>query len=149
MPHDIHFQPIMPPEDQHGFKSFTFGFTAALKINGPQALVNRWVKTFMTPKGSDLLHPDYGTDFGNLAGSNIVNDFTTLQDTVIMAIDDANDQVRRQDESAVLDSSEALDSATLGQFIPITGGDGFNLWVVINNKAGQNLPLKLTLMATR
>jgi hypothetical protein len=147
--YDIHFQPIMPPEDQYGFKSFTFGFVASLKIRGPQSLVNRWVKTFMTPKGSDLLHPSYGTDFGSLAGSNIVNDFSTLQDTVIMSIDDASDQVRRQDEAETLDDDESLESAELGSFVPEPGGDGFNVWVVINNKAGQNLPTKLTLMASR
>jgi hypothetical protein len=137
----------MPSEDISGYKTFTFGFTAALKIRGPQALVNRWAKTFMTPKGSDLLHPDYGTEFGDLAGSNIVSDYTELQDTAIMSIDDASDQVREQDAVGLLDANESLESAELVKFVPLQ--DGFELWVLLVNKAQQSLPLKLTLMATR
>lgn len=137
----------MPSEDIYGYKTFTFGFTAALKIRGPQALVNRWAKTFMTPKGSDLLHPDYGTEFGDLAGSNIVSDYTELQDTAIMSIDDASDQVRDQDATGLLDANESLESAELVKFVPLQ--DGFELWVLLVNKAQQSLPLKLTLMATR
>jgi len=147
--YDIHFQPVMPPEDQRGFKSFTFGFTSALRVRGTQSLVNRWVKTFYTPKGSDLLHPGYGTDFGSLAGSNIVNDFSTLQDTVIMAIDDASEQVRRQDEAESLDDDESLESAELGSFVPTSSRDGFDFWVVLTNRLGTSLQVKLTTLASR
>lgn len=137
----------MPSEDIFGYKTFTFGFTAALKIRGPQSLVNRWAKTFMTPKGSDLLHPDYGTEFGDLAGSNVVSDYTALQDNAIMSIDDASDQVREQDAVSLLDANESLESAELIKFVPLQ--DGFELWVLLVNKAQQSLPLKLTLLATR
>jgi hypothetical protein len=54
---DIHFQPV-PASEVTGNKVFTFGFVSALKVSGLQALVNRWVKTFMTPLGSDPLHPN-------------------------------------------------------------------------------------------
>lgn len=147
--YDVHFQPVMPSEDIHGYKTFTFGFTAALKVRGPQALVNRWVKTFMTPKGSDYIHPTYGTEFGSLAGSNIVSDFSVLQDTVIMSIDDANDQVRHQDNQNLVNSDEALESAVMHTFRATPEQDGFELWVMLTNKARQSLPVKLTLMATR
>lgn len=149
MPYDIHFQPVTPVEDIQGFKLFTFGFTAALGVQGPQSLVNRWAKTFMTPKGTDLLHPSYGTQFGRLYGSNILGDYSSLQDTVIMAIDDANEQVWRQDADNDMPAEEALAEASFGWLTPSAAGDGFDLGVVINNKAGQALTIKLALMATR
>ena len=43
--YDIHFQPV-PAAETSGYKCFEFGFQAALKVTGFQALVNRWVKTF-------------------------------------------------------------------------------------------------------
>jgi hypothetical protein len=147
--YDIHFQPVMPTEDAQGYKIFTFGFTRTLGIRGPQALVNRWAKTFMTPKGSDLLHPSYGTEFGSLPGSNISNDFSMLQDVVVMAIEDASDQVRQQETRAAIPADEALSSAELSWIRPTAGGDGFDVGIIINNKAGRVLPLKLTLAATR
>ena len=147
--YDVHFQPVMPTSAGTGFKVFTFGFTAALKVRGSQSLVNRWAMTFMTPKGSDLLHPSYGTEFGSLAGSNLVSDYSTLQDIVVMAIDDANDQVRKQGEMTTLSNNELLDAAVFNRLIPTASGDGFDVWIVINNRAGESLPLKLTLAATR
>lgn len=149
--YDIHFQPVMPPEDQFGYKVFTFGFKAALGISGAQALVNRWTKTFITPKGSDLLHPSYGTEFGNLPGSNILGDFGMLQDVVVMAIEDANEQVHAQESEygIILDDNEMLDSAAFGWLSPTAGKDGFHVGIIINNMAGQSLPFKLTLAATR
>ena len=147
--YDIHFQPVTPVDDIYGYKAFTFGFTAALGVRGPQALVNRWAKTFITPKGSDLLHPSYGTQFGNLYGSNVLGDFSSLQDVVIMAIDDANEQVTAQDASGIMDADESLSNATLGWLTPLSSGDGFDVGVVITNKANQNLTLRLALMATR
>lgn len=146
--YDIHFQPVTPVADIVGYKMFTFGFTAALGVRGPQALVNRWAKTFTTPKGSDLLHPAYGTQFGDMFGSNI-EDFSSLQDIVIMAIDDANEQVAAQDASGMMNADESLANATLGWLTPLPDGDGFDIGVILTNKANQNLTLRLALMATR
>jgi hypothetical protein len=146
--YDIHFQPVMPPESASGYKIFTFGFISPLKVRGPQALVNRWLKTFMTPKGTDPLHLSYGTEFGSLPGSNI-GDFSMLQDLVVMAIDDANEQVRTQESRMYLDADESLATASFGWLVPYVGGDGFSVGIVISNMAGRTLPLKLTLAATR
>lgn len=147
--YDIHFQPVTPASEAYGYKIFTFGFVNTLGVRGPQALVNRWSKTFMTPKGSDLLHPSYGTEFGNLPGSNISDDFAMLQDIIVMAIEDANDQVRQQETSGFLDADESLAAAELGWLTPVVGGDGFSVGIVISNQLGKALPLKLSLAATR
>lgn len=134
--YDIHFQPV-PASDVRGYKCFEFGFASALKAKGLLALRNRWVKTLMTPKGTDPLYPERGTAFGNLPGSNITRVTTDLQDLTAQAIDEASDQVREQDINGLYDSDEQLLSATLIQYTE--SEDGIEVWVLIKNMAGDSL----------
>lgn len=136
MAYDIHFQPV-PASEVKGYKCFEFGFRAALKVTGFQSLVNRWVKTFMTPRGSNPLYPDEGTGFGRLVGSNISKISTDLQDVVAMAVEDANEQVRDQDIVGLRSDNERLASATLLDFVRTD--DGIQVWVLIKNMEGSSL----------
>lgn len=140
--YDIHFQPV-PASEVQGFKTFEFGYRAALKVKGPQALVNRWVKTLMTPKGSDPLRATSGTAFGNLPGSNISEVTTDLNDVVNLAIQDANEQVMEQDIQGLYPDNERLLNAELLDFIPNATGDGFDVWVRITNVAGEQVTFRL------
>jgi hypothetical protein len=144
--YDIHFQPI-PADQVYGYKCFGFGYAAALKVKGPQALVNRWVKTFMTPLGSDPLYPESGTTFGNLIGANFSAITTDVQDMVLMAIQDANEQVHEQDLQGFFPEDERLQSAELMELINVAAG--FEVWVLIKNIAGDALPVPLVTLATR
>lgn len=144
--YDIHFQPVAAGS-VHGFKCFEFGFQAALKVRGAQALVNRWVKTLMTPLGSDPLDPTAGTNFGNLVGSNFGAISSDIQDLVVMAIEDASDQVREQDLQGYFADDEKLQSAELLDFVEVTAG--FEVWVLIKNVAGDALSVPLVTLATR
>lgn len=140
---DIHFQPV--PEGQvRGWKVFTFGYRSALKVEGLQALVNRWTRVLVTPKGSDPLDLSFGTEFGDLIGSNIPKSArSSLIDIVAIAIDDANEQVMEQDRIAQYDEHEALENAQMVRFHPSAAGDGFQVWVEIQNRAGENLVTRL------
>lgn len=140
--YDIHFQPV-PSAEVFGFKTFEFGYRAALKVKGPQSLVNRWVKTLMTPKGSDPLYTSEGTAFGNLPGSNITNVSNDLSDAVNLAIQDANDQVHQQDIAGLFPDNERLLNAELLNFQPNSSGDGFNVWIRIRNVAGESITFRL------
>ena len=144
--YDIHFQPV-PPAEVRGFKCFEFGFKAALKVKGPQALVNRWVKTIMTPLGSDPLYPERGTPLGNLVGNNVSNISIDLRDLIVMAIEDANEQVREQDLEGYFSDDERLQSAELMNFEE--AADGIVVWVLIKNVAGASLPIPLMTLSTR
>lgn len=144
--YDIHFQPV-PPGSVHGFKCFEFGFKAALKVKGPQALVNRWVKTLMTPLGSDPLYPKRGTTISNLIGGNVSNISVDLRDLVEIALEDANEQVREQDLEGFFSADERLQSAELLNFEE--SADGFVVWVLIKNVAGDALTLPLMTLSTR
>lgn len=144
--YDIHFQPV-PANETYGFKCFEFGFAAALKVRGLQALVNRWVKTLMTPLGSDPMDTEYGTAFGNLIGTNLSSLSTDVRDLVVMSIEDANDQVREQDLQGYFPDDERLQSADLLDFIE--GASGFSVWVLIKNVAGDSLAVPVAALTTR
>jgi len=146
MAYDIHFQPL-PPSDVRGYKVFTFGFRAALKVQGPQALVNRWVKTFMTPKGSDPLYNNEGTNFAEMIGANITRITEELKDVAFLSIVDANEQVKKQDIEGLFSDDSRLMSATLLDFVQTE--DGIELWVEIKTMSGDVLPVRLIDLANR
>lgn len=134
--YDIHVQGL-PETPEHGYKCMGFVYEAPLKIAGFQSLINRWVKTLMTPLGSDLLNPKYGTDFGNLIGANFdKRDYQLIQDTVNIAVSDANLQVHRQDSDGFFEAAEQLDSAEVIGYESALAG--FSVWVRIKNKAGDS-----------
>lgn len=144
--YDIHFQPV-PAAEVRGYKCFEFGYKAALKVKGPQALVNRWVKTLMTPLGSDPLAPSEGTSFGGLIGGNIGSVSVNLQDLISIAFQEANAQVKAQDIEGYFPDSERLQSAELMDFAE--AADGIVVWVLIKNVAGDALQVPLATLTTR
>jgi len=138
--YDTYFQPV-PSSQVHGFKTFEYGYRASLKVSGAQALVNRWVKTLMTPRGSDPIYKEYGTGFSGLVGSNISDVTTDLVDVVNIAIEEANEQVREQDLVGFFPDNERLANATL---LSIEySEDGMDVWVNIQNVAGESVPFRL------
>ena len=144
---DIHFQPVRP-EDVHGYRTFTFGYEMSVKVDGPQALVNRWVKTFVTPKGTDATDLDYGTAFGNLFGSNI-SSLSDLKDAVFLALTDANEQVHQQDISGLYPQNERLRDAVLMD-IRMNKNEGLlETWIQITNMAGERMVVRLPEGGTR
>ncbi len=138
--YDTYFQPV-PASEVRGFKVFEYGFKASVKVRGPQSLVNRWVKTLMTPRGTDPISPNYGTGFSSLLGSNISSVTTDLVDVVNIAIDEASEQVREQDLVGFFPDDERLASAIL-QNTEI-GADGIDVWVNIQNVAGDSVPVRV------
>ncbi len=146
MAFDIHIQPI-PENTTHGYRVFTFGFKAALVITGYQFLINRWMKTFFTPKGSELLHPGDGTTLALLIGGNVGSQ-EDARDLAIRAVEETNEQVKAQDAEGGFSAEESLDSAVITRMEPYSGG-GISIWVTITNLAGKQLEVFLMDYATR
>lgn len=142
MTYDIHFQPV-PANEVLGYRMFTFGFESALKVDGPQALVNRWVKTFVTPKGTDPTNLNYGTAFGQLIGANFT-DLSDLKDAVFLALTDANEQVKQQDIDGLYPQNERLRDALLVDVKASESAAGIEVWVKLVNLAGQAAPIILS-----
>lgn len=144
--YDIHFQPVAKA-DVHGFKCFTFGFAAALKVQGPQALVNRWAKTYLTPKGSDPLDLTSGTAFASIIGGNTTKLTQDLYDLATISLQDANEQVMAQDIEGLFPDNESLAMATISNFVETA--DGIELWVEIQTVSGEVLSVRLIDLADR
>jgi len=138
MSYDVHFQVLQEVEQPAASgRIFTFGFISAVGVQGPQKLVNRWMKCLFTLKGSDLLDRAYGTGFPELIGSNISkkNDFT---DALTLFIADCNRQILVFDQAQFPPDNERLESAVLTSVTP-RDSDGYDAVVTIKNIAGQLL----------
>jgi len=141
MAYDIFFRGV-PEDEVRGFRTFTFGYEASVKISGAWALVDRWLKTFMTQKGSDPLDPNYGTSFPTLVGGNM-SDVSSAEDAVYVALSDANDQVKTQDIESMSPPEERLQNAYLLSIRSSDGKDGLVIWVRISNEAGTSIPVQV------
>ena len=135
--YDLHVQLIDPSQQTTG-SNFSFGLAAPILVTGFQSLVNRWMKVFMTPKGSHPVRRLEGTEFAYLLGSNIT-DVASLRATVSDYIDDATQQVQVVDRASPnLPASQRLRSAALTQF-NVVGTSSIEFWVELVNQSGQRL----------
>lgn len=140
MTYDIHIQPVAA-DQVYGKKCYEFGFSAALKIDGFQALISRWAKTLLTPRGSDPLDKESGTTLTNLLGANVASVANGVRDFVALAVEDANEQVREQDLVGFRPDNERLQSGELIDFRESPGG--IELWVRLTNIAGEGATFRV------
>lgn len=146
--YDIHYQMVPEAEQLYsGGKVFTFGFTSAIGVKGPQKLVNRWLKCLMTPKGTDPLTKTYGTGYADLIGSNLSR-YQDFVDAVTLHISDCNDQITAFDQAQFPPDDERLESASLTSVVP-RGADGYDVYVTIKNVAGTLITAQVPAGSTR
>lgn len=139
MSRDIHIQ-LRDPSRQSVRALFTFGPNGPQSVEGMTKLVNRWLKTFLTPKNSHPTRPGGGTEFYLLVGGN-VESLRGCEALVIEAIDDTNDQVQAQDRLELTrPAEERLQSAALTQFVEIPP-DGIEFWVALRAISGDTAAL--------
>lgn len=132
---DLHIE-LRDPSRQRPRAVFTFGPTGPKAIEGLQKLVNRWFKTFLTPKGSHPVRRTEGTEFYKLIGGSVA-DLRSTEPYVLEAIEDANDQVFAQDRADLTrPSEERLQSAALSQFVELPP-DGIEFWVTLRSLSGD------------
>ena len=120
---------------------YEFGYAAALKVDGFQSLISRWAKTLLTPRGSNPLNPEEGTNFSNLIGANIAKVTTGVRDLVALEIEDANEQVRQQDTDGFRPDVERLQSGELREFRESAAG--FEVWVLLTNVANEAVSFRV------
>lgn len=144
--YDLHIQLIDPSQQVYG-SNFSFGLESPILVTGFQSLINRWMKTFMTPKGSHPVRRQEGTEFPYLIGSN-VRDLGSLEATVAEHIDDANQQVVAVDRiSPLLTKNQRLRSGALKQF-NVVGTSGIEFWVELTNQANERLQVLIPYLVT-
>jgi hypothetical protein len=103
----------------------------------------------MTPVGSDYLHPEEGTSFAALIGVNINRDNPDIEDAVVLAVDDTNEQLLAQENDGVYSAEESLGYAKLVTLRYDPASSSVNIWIEISNKLNQVLTLKLVELADR
>lgn len=117
-------------------------------VKGPYKLISLFTKILFTKKNSVIGNPDEGTDLPDLVGS-VAGDAQELQDLILIAIDDAFNQVvelqQKADVLTDLDDSELIKSATLVNFVASSDATGFVAYVEIENieglKVGTQIPI--------
>lgn len=143
---DFYIRPLTPEEAVNGIY-FTTGFARTIAVKGFPKLICQWMRIFMTPKGSDPIEPNLGTDFPALIGSNI-GVLEDLRDVLMLSIEDCNNQMAYIQRGRLQPPEETLLSATLVDFRPV-GADGFDAWVALNNLKGNELTVKLPTVVTQ
>ena len=134
--YDIHFELDTLEAQQSGNgKVYTFKYSRAVGVKGLQKLVNRWVKCFLTTKGTDPLSPNYGTEFPSLIGSNVSRrqDFI---DVAALAVNDCNAQMIAYDNYNLPPLDERLQTATLTNVVE-RGSDGYDVYISIKSSANS------------
>lgn len=103
---DLHIEGL-PPGENAGSKFVSFGnYPRVLGVRGIYKLFVRFLKCFLTPKGTDLGDPDYGTSLlaaftGNLQAVNI-------SALASQSIQEVTDKLHEYDNEYELDDSERL-----------------------------------------
>ena len=135
--YDLHIQLVDPAAQTNG-ANLSFGLEAPILVTGFQALMNRWLKIFLTPKGSHPIRRQEGTEFPYLIGSNVV-DVHSLEAVVGEHIDDASLQIKAVERvSPWLKPEQRLRGAALVQFNAIDP-TSIEFWVELTNQAGQRM----------
>ena len=135
--YNLHIR-ILDPELQQAGSNLSLNLERPILVTGFQALINRWMMTFMTPKGSHPLKPDEGTKFPFLIGSN-VSEIAALEAVVSECVEDAALQVQVVDSvSLLLTPAERLQRAQLLRFNAVDA-TSIEFWVEITNEANERL----------
>jgi len=106
MSYDIHIEGIAEP-DVVNSQFMTFGnYPKVVGVRGIHKLVARFLKCFMTPLGSDISDPDYGTSLMLSLVGNV--DSRTLHSLAARAVTEAVDSIQRYDAEYNRDDDERL-----------------------------------------
>jgi hypothetical protein len=132
--YDIHIQPL-PQAEVQGWKTISFAHKPRLKIDGPQLVLNRFLKELLTPAGSDPLDLASGTMMAELAGGGNVEE-QTLRDLVNLSMIRATENLQRYDADTLPPAREKFGGASLVRFRQL-GRDGFEAWIQVRNVAGE------------
>lgn len=129
--------PTLPRKHQ----MFTFG-SPTLAVVGPQAMMLRWLKIFLTPSGSHPLRREEGTGFFALlrSGNGRID---RLQSILGQEVEAAAEQVRQLDQRDLSrPANERLRSATISQFVEIPPASA-EFWVQLATMNGETIDVLL------
>jgi phage baseplate assembly protein W len=113
-----------------------FGSTFLPKgVKGINKLVSKFIKCLLTPRGSDILDHDYGTNFSNLLVGNV--DSSLLNQLATESVNTAVEQLQKYQEEYPVDAQEALSSAEIISLDTTQSAPGVSMRVRVFNTAGE------------
>lgn len=107
------------------------------KVAGMQKLVQRYLITFMTPKGSVKSSPLFGTDFMSAANNGLMASRTSVVQYFAAANISVGDQLRAEDSGADVPDDEKYADSYLDDYTVDYGKTLLYLKIVIRNLAGD------------
>jgi hypothetical protein len=134
MSYDIHIEGI-GEEDVQNAQFMTFGnYKKHVAVRGVHKLIVRFLKCFMTPKGTDLSDPEYGT---TLMASFLGNvDPRTLRGLASQAVEEAEDVLRSYDSEYDRDDDERLFAVEIQDVQIDESNAGVVMYLRIQNVTG-------------
>lgn len=113
MAFDIHIEGVANPQ---GARALTFGdYGRVLGVSGVQLMVNRFVKCFLTPKGTDISDLEYGTSLAAALGGNI--DARFAEQLAATAVSEAEEKLREYDIANDMEPDSRLAKAQLQRIV--------------------------------
>jgi len=135
MPYDLYIEGISDVTLANGPRVLTFGnYPRHIGIQGIYKLVVRFIKCFLTPRGSDPADPDYGTSLMASFPGNV--DPKTIQALVSQSVQEALDKLREYDIEYLLPDEERLFSVEIEDLVADTINGNVTLKLNLKNVAG-------------
>lgn len=115
----------------------SFGFyDVPMKITGLQKVVQTFIKTLLTAKGSDPFYPNKGSEFSNLTiNANILTNDSIFMSELKSSIREATEQVKSMLNVNTVDSSSCLASVEILSLDKIE--EGIVLYLQISTLSGD------------
>lgn len=129
--------PEVIPSKPNKHQVLTFGPTPLI-VSGPQAMLMRWLKFFLTPNGSHPLRRNEGTGFYGLIRSDN-SSLDRLQSVLGQEVELAAEQVRQNDRANFQrPANERLRTAAITQFVQLPPA-GAEFWVSLSSVSGETI----------
>jgi phage baseplate assembly protein W len=131
---DIHLESV-PVDQLQGPQFLTFGpYERVLGVRGIQKMVDRFMKCMMTPIGSDVSDPEYGTQLAaSFLGNVSPGDLFSI---AAQAVATAEQKIREYDSDQGTPDEERLAATEIENIYIDEGGLGVVLVVRLRNAAG-------------
>lgn len=134
MPFDIHIEGV-PVGEVSGMGFLSFGdYPQVVGVRGIHKLVAQFLKCMLTPKGTDISDPDYGTDLAEAFQGNI--DSSILGQLASRAVTDTVETLREYHTEYIVDDDERIAGADILDVQVDEDAPGVSLTIRVTNIEG-------------
>ena len=119
------------------------GFTSSRSITGLDKMAQRWTMIFLTPRGTDIYDPNYGTDF-YLVRDAAINNESYIRNIITSSINAANSTFKAYQQSGENPTKdEGFYTAVLQDIVFSQERQSVDVYIKIINSLGEFRVLEL------